>query len=237
MKRILTTLKEKWPEYILEIIVLFSGIYGAMALNNWNEYRKERALEKNILVELKRSIENNCKVMIQDANLRTIWNTSSNIIIQTIENKLAYSDTLNMHFQNARKPGTNLALSSAGYEGLKNAGYSIIQSDMLRNSIVELFELSHKRLHEEMEYFESFQADRQKQIDDLFSYDHTKFNSADPFNVALVPHDYKTILNDEHYLAMVKSVKVQRSVISVILKEHLAESQRVLTLIDDELKK
>lgn len=237
-KQILTD--NKLGKYLLyafgEIILVVIGILIALSINNWNESRKEKALEKKVLVELKKSLENNYKEMLQDSIRRVNWNKSSDVIISVLHSKAEYHDSLNIHFHNARLPGTNLSLSTAGYEGLKNVGYNIISADILRNSIVELFEISQKNLLEEMEYFESFQTDRQTQVDQLFSYEHDKFDSNNPFSVPISPHNYNALKDDKVYLAMVKSVKVQRNIIGTILIRNLKETQSVLNLVNAELE-
>ena len=52
MKRLLTTLRDKWPEYLLEIIVLVIGIYGAFELDRWNENRRASRAEKEQLINV-----------------------------------------------------------------------------------------------------------------------------------------------------------------------------------------
>lgn len=59
MKKILQHLHQDWYKYVLEILVLIIGIYGAFALESWNEERKEKALEKKIIAQLIEEYEMN----------------------------------------------------------------------------------------------------------------------------------------------------------------------------------
>lgn len=57
MKTTLHIFKEKWIQYLLEIIVIVLGILAAFALDNWNEIRKDRDNEQVYLTSLRQNLK------------------------------------------------------------------------------------------------------------------------------------------------------------------------------------
>ena len=63
MKKILNHLGTDWYKYLLELIVITAGVFGAFALNNWNESRKAFIEENRILANLNIEFRKNEKIL------------------------------------------------------------------------------------------------------------------------------------------------------------------------------
>jgi hypothetical protein len=53
MKKILETLKNKWAEYLLEILVIMIGILGAYQLDEWREKQRDKIESDRLLENIK----------------------------------------------------------------------------------------------------------------------------------------------------------------------------------------
>ena len=98
MKKIIEHLRENWIKHGFETLYVIVGILVALSLDSWNEKRKERILEIEILSEIKENL-------IQDfedhnQNIRFLSNVvySSRIVLDHLNNDLPYNDSLAPHF-------------------------------------------------------------------------------------------------------------------------------------------
>ncbi len=99
MKRFLTTLKDKWPEYLLEIIVLIVGIYGAFALDNWNERLNNNEQENIYLIDLKSDIQSDIETLDYFIKYNSDIISSTDTIRQILEANANLAESEILHFQ------------------------------------------------------------------------------------------------------------------------------------------
>jgi hypothetical protein len=204
------------------------GILIALQINNLNEYKKERAKEKGVLEDILNNLNRNNE-LIRNA-LVTIEeiDNSSDIVISVIQNKKSYSDTLRTHFfESTRSGGLLFPFSAEGYESLKNAGFDIIQSGLLKDKILELFEISYKRIKEKAQW-------TIKRGIESENYIFTIFKGEQP-NI-LVPLDYNQLLNDTRYISLIVDLKSQRSWYMDDILDCLSQSEELIQIIMDELE-
>ena len=129
MKRIFITLSQKWPEYLLEIIVITVGILGAFALNNWNENLKRQEQKADTIQELIIEYEENF-IFINDVlksaqiqlnaydSLIQLLETNENLNIGSIKNKILL--TLQFLTYNPSQGSIQSVSSSSGFQLIEN---------------------------------------------------------------------------------------------------------------------
>ncbi|SIO01327.1 DUF6090 family protein [Algoriphagus halophilus] len=135
MKRIFTTLKEKWPEYILEILVITIGILGAFALNNWNEQKKDNIRKALLLNALTQEFQSNLsqlnEVIFYDELVSK--NSLRLLLLEEKDMELIPEDTMRFLLQNSSWIWTFDSRSGALRSGISSGNIHLIQNDSLVN--------------------------------------------------------------------------------------------------------
>lgn len=230
MKRILTTLAQKWPEYLLEILVITIGILGAFALNNWNETRKSRQEEKILLTDLRSDLLKT----VQDFEEDTLYNyrriLAMRKIEEYIEKDLPYDQELDTCMSMITSWSSPYVTSSA-YESLRSEGIKLIQNRQLRNAIVNLYDgqltyLTDDYDHAEWIYYESV-------IIPFFSRHIRRIDS--PENNRSVPNDFEALKKMDEFRNIISMIIRLRRAGLLYYRGSILTMKKVIARIDEEL--
>jgi len=123
MKRLITTLSQKWPELLLEGIVIVGSILLAIWLENLNEDRKDRAKEQKILKELKSEYLANLRQLDEKTSMR-------NEMIESAHNILNYID----YPMEANRDSLLMFVSSI----LRDPTFDPVQNDLISSGNIRL---------------------------------------------------------------------------------------------------
>ena len=237
MKRILETLKRKWPEYLLEIFVITIGILVAFALNNWNDERHDKRQETQYLLALNEDILRlKSELEITRLDLLKI-EMACDSLIRSIHKPLSNPNNIKLNsLTGAMVTIPGLKLSFPSYDNLKSTSdLNKIESDQLKLSLSNI-ELALTRLDRSIDWQDKqWTSINQVYINkkmDLTEISNSEGDEDYRINIeSIFENDWKKILRDREFSNIV--VNRKWAVIDVLnsqihLKNMLDKCQQII---------
>ena len=122
-----------------EILLVMIGILLALQINNWNQNQQDRKVEEIILLNLRDALKSDLENTIKE-NLNTSNSKISltNALIDTAEKATSRPDNLKLDFQ-AMGLRLKFRPSKTAYKILESKGLEIIQNEVLKFAIIDLY--------------------------------------------------------------------------------------------------
>ena len=223
----------KYFKYAIgEIMLVMIGILLALQVNNWNEGQKSIKKGHDILVDVKENLEFNTKQFHNDIELNKDVIHSLDIILNNITVTKVYNDSLDRHFRYATWWATS-RWKSSGYEALVFNGVDIIQSKELRESIVDLYEITYPEIVENTRLNEGNWSSFLPSLLELLYREPSYFNSADQHKAK--PFDYQEIVESRLFRSFLTFNRSQRLVDIQLREVAIKANNNLIKLIDQEL--
>ncbi len=129
----------KYARYAIgEIVLVVVGILIALQINTWNEERKTRKLEKELLTDLVEELKLDLENIKGSRWLSEASAKASFKVADALSNKMPFSDSLATQFSSITIPFF-FSYNHATFENLKSEGFSIISDKYIRRTIQDLY--------------------------------------------------------------------------------------------------
>lgn len=232
-QRLLT--ENRFSKYLLyaigEVVLVVIGILIALQVNTWNEFRKDRIKENQILIDLKKSLNADIENQL-NPNISQIVEDLSNVnsIIKSLENKAIYNDSMSIKFRSLMF-SKSFKWEVTTYKSLENEGLNIISKPELKSEILRLYNMKYP----ELEYFIS---NFSKNLIEFFRpemREKFKFNYKTTNEIFYVPSNYEELLHDTSFMNTLLTARLNFQNIYNSLKETKLDVGKVIANIDNEL--
>ena len=221
-----------------EITLVVIGILIALQINNWNEGRKDRAFEQNMLSQLEQSLNN--QLERYNRSLKSV-DSKRDALLYIYKNKSEVDHIPDSIFAD-KASGFSLTvtiLTDAGaYEALKVSGLDKIENDSLRLMITRYYEVTLHYYEEGLERindgqdFGSFMKEMERKgIVDL----SLSINESDEF-IWTTRFDWNGLLREEEFFDHLDYEAARERSTRDLLKDYVDATETLLDVIQDHIK-
>jgi hypothetical protein len=225
--------ENRFSKYLLyaigEILLVVIGILIALQVNNWNEHRKDRIAEQKMLNALIEDLGVNINRLNNDISLEQRTIRQAKKIIQHLDDRKPYDPSLDVIFSEAIY-SPDIIISSSGYESLKTRGIDIVQNELLRKKIVNLFDVIYVHL-----IAETVRLENQFWPSSVLPMIHRHFRETE-FR-KLTPTNYEALIEDTTYKNMVMHRVHFRKLALDLKSQALQDTEELVKMIEIELDK
>jgi len=224
-----------------EILLVMIGILLALQVNNWNEDRKDKKVEKQILEGIHRNLLQDTVDINFNIRRHYVYIEYDSIVLQHIFNQEKLTPAFAYQFARVVWADWDLIVHTSSFEEAKQKGLSIISNTQLREDISRLYEYWYPYLllaENEMQivnHFDHISSERKKYLetDSSFIKNPSRF-----YKFSLNELDYERILSDKKLHSLILNSMMLKG--QKLDAYYLPVKKRILQVvegIENELKK
>ncbi len=173
--------KFNWKYTLGELVLIFMGITLAIWFNNWNDYRKERALEVRILKEITQELNDDIEdIKINKGGHELAIRSGSALLNYYLGRDTLAEDSLGLYVSMVYRNFTSIS-NTASYDYLKSVGIGTISNDSLRRKLSRLYDVTYENIrkieerHQPSQFFAQHKDLIWAELEPLIRFDGRRF--------------------------------------------------------------
>jgi hypothetical protein len=214
-----------------EILLVVIGILIAVQINNWNELRKQKLEEIDVLEGIRNDILKDTIDLNFNIRAYTRYIKSDSIVLNHLINKKELNQNVVDALINSTDADWFIILHDSHFQEAKLKGLSVISDLNLRESISRLYEFDYKALILMENSSENYNHSKyvNKKLNQYLGFDSTGFIINKTF--------YNRLLSDDNIFYNIKQGQLKKKSLLGLHKSTLESALKVVKNIDKKLNK
>jgi hypothetical protein len=225
--------KNKTGKYLIyavgEILLVVIGILIAVQINNWNELRKQKLVEIDVLEGIRNDILKDTIDLNFNIRAYTEYIKSDSIVLNHLINKKELNQNVVHALIISADADWFIILHDSHFQEAKLKGLSVISDLNLRELISRLYEFDYKSLILMENSSENYNHSKyvNKKLNQYLGFDSTGFIINETF--------YNRLLSDDNILYNIKQGQLKKKQLLDMHKSTLESALKVVNNIDGRL--